>query len=211
MKQFVDVYERQYLHSETVIEPFTRLNLEILNLLDPKVPGLKPVLDVLRWAGRWQTKLIWRIGKRLFSKKREKLPPELVAYADAHIFALNELTSFIDRAKNSPRHHPFWDALGMAWESGLDSLSERFAELVQEHMADTDREIKRAATEVYAKLKESRALLGVLQTVKVSSRRRCGRWVSRPDQGRAGLRHSGGRCACAIAAPRRGEGDSQRG
>jgi hypothetical protein len=41
---FVTVYRQEYLESQTVIEPFSRLNLEILNLLDPNIPGLKEFL-----------------------------------------------------------------------------------------------------------------------------------------------------------------------
>ena len=65
VKDFVLVYERQYLHSDKVIEPFTRLNLEILSLLDPKLPGLNETLQALRWVARWPAKLVLAAGRRV--------------------------------------------------------------------------------------------------------------------------------------------------
>ena len=47
---FVAAYERHYLISPSVIEPFSRLNLAILELLDPDIRGLKETMAAVRWV-----------------------------------------------------------------------------------------------------------------------------------------------------------------
>jgi hypothetical protein len=180
VKKFAQVYETEYLQSEKVIEPFSRLNLEILNLLDPNIPYLKETMRWLRWMTRWPTRLIVVAGRHVWKvwdeaskspdeAKEEALPPELKAYKDAHEFVLNDLASAIDRYTDDPRHHPFWDALNAAWKAEVKPLSEHFGELVKQHMAETDGAIKQAAKEIYDELAKQPVLLNVLRTVKVSA------------------------------------------
>jgi hypothetical protein len=182
---FALVYEKEYLQSEKVIEPFSRLNLEILNLLDPDIKGLKETLQALRWITRWPTKLILVIGRHVLvigrqvfngvvgpsteDSQEEKLPPEFKAYKDAHEVVLNQLTSLIDRYTGAPRHHPFWDALSGAWTKELKPLSEHLSELAKDHMAETDQAIKHTAREIYEKLREQPVLLNTLRTAKVTA------------------------------------------
>jgi hypothetical protein len=151
VKDFVAVYEQEYLQSDKVIEPFSRLNLEILSLLDPNIPGLNQALQAIRWITRWPSRLILAIGRRVLSvflggdDKVDKLPPELKAYADAHTVVLSRLGSLIDSLSKAPRHHPFWDALSAVWTEELKSVSEQFGERIKRHMAETDQEVKHTA------------------------------------------------------------------
>src|SRR5262249_12914472 len=155
-----------YLQSDKVIDPFTRLNLEILNLLDPNIPGLNQALQAIRWLTRWPAKLVLMIGRQMLSRllgdnenQMNKPPPELKAYSDAHLFVLNKLGTLIDSATRAPRRHPFWDALSDAWTEDLKPLSKQFEERIQRHMAETDAEVKKTAREIYQKLEQQPILL----------------------------------------------------
>jgi hypothetical protein len=177
VKDFVAVYDKQYLHSDKIIEPFSRLNLEILNLLDPNIPGLNEALQALRWVSRWPAKVVLTLGRRVVkmvlggneSVNEEKLAPEFKAYADAHTVVLNRLGSLIDRSTGSPRHHPFWDALSTAWTEELHALSEQMGELVKRHMTETDLDIKRAAKEIRNRLEDQPWLLNALRGARVTA------------------------------------------
>jgi hypothetical protein len=178
VKDFVSVYERQYLRSDKVIEPFTRLNLEILRLLDPQLPGLNEALQALRWITRWPAKLVLAAGRRVVkialngnqdAQQQEKLAPEFKAYADAHKVVLNRLGALIDSVTNSPRHHPFWNALSAAWTEELEPLSQHLGKLVERHMTETDNGIKTAARDIRAKLEDHPVLLNTLRGARVTA------------------------------------------
>lgn len=176
VKDFSAVYEQGYLQSDKVIDPFNRLNLEILNLLDPNIPGLHQASQAIRWITRWPTKLVLTIGRHIFSllpgdgdEQVNKLPPELKAYSDAHMFVLNKLGALIDSASKAPRRHPFWDALSAAWTEELKTLSEQFGKRIQRHMAETDAEVKKTAREIYQALEQQPILLNALRSVRVTA------------------------------------------
>lgn len=183
--QFVEIYEREYLISDKVIEPISRLNAEILSRLNPNIPGLKEMMWALNWFVRWQSKLtiavgghIYRVGKRHWERLRrpaedtqrtEKAPAEVIAYKDAHEFVLNELWNVIERARAAPQYHPFWDAVASAWNVEIEALNETFAELLEEHIEKTDRTIKQTAGDILDRLKQQPNLLKTLQGAKVAA------------------------------------------
>jgi hypothetical protein len=176
VQDFVTLYEQAYLQSDQVIEPFSRLNLAILTLLDPNIPGLNQTLQVLRWVTRWPSRLIVAIGRQVLSimlsngaPEADKLPPELSAYAEAHTMVLSRLGMLIDRARQAPRHHPFWDALNTAWTEELKPLSARFGEHIQHHMIETDHAIQQMAQEIYEQLQQRPLLLNALRGVRVTA------------------------------------------
>jgi hypothetical protein len=176
VQDFSAVYEQRYLQSDKVIDPFSRLNLEILNLLDPNIPGLHQASQVIRWITRWPAKLVLTIGRHMFSllpgdgeDHVNKLPPELKAYSDAHMFVLNKLGAMIDNASKAPRRHPFWDVLSAAWTEELKPLSEQFGKRIQRHMAETDAEVKKTAREIYQTLEQQPLLLNALRSVRVTA------------------------------------------
>lgn len=176
VQDFVTLYAQAYLQSDQVIEPFSRLNLALLALLDPNIPGLNQTLQVLRWVTRWPSRLVLAIGRQVLSvmlgsgaPEADKLPPELQAYSDAHMIVLSRLGALIDSARQAPRHHPFWDALSAAWTEDLKPLSERFGEYIKNHMMETDHAISQMAQEIYEQLQQRPLLLNTLRGVRVSA------------------------------------------
>jgi hypothetical protein len=174
IEQFAKVYEQEYLTSDKVIEPFTRLNLQILELLDPNIPGLKSILTLLN-AVRLPSKLVLKVFGHIYrvtlggQGDARKPPAEVIAYKDAHEHVLERLSKIIDKESNEPRHHPFWHALGSAWRDEFGALNQQFARLVEEHMQETDTAIKQAAVDIFNSLKEQPTLIKVLQSAKVAA------------------------------------------
>jgi GTPase SAR1 family protein len=175
---FIASYERSYLTSATVIEPITRLNLEILELLDPNIPGLKQTMAAIRWITRWPSRLFLAIGRSAYNFGREvlsgtalnngtQLAPELKAYSEAHTELLNSLGKRIDKERAATRHHPFWDKIGDEWQGQLSTLTREFAAAIEVHMKRTDEEIKAAARDIFEKLKQRPATLNILRTARV--------------------------------------------
>jgi hypothetical protein len=176
VQDFVTIYAQAYLQSDHVIEPFSRLNLALLALLDPRIPGLQQALHLLRWVTRWPARLVLAIGRRVLSimlsggePEADTLPPEFHAYSEAHTVVLNRLGSLIESASQAPRHHPFWEALRAAWAAELKPLSERFGAHIQRHMVRTDHEITQAAQDIYAQLQQRPFLLHTLRSVRVTA------------------------------------------
>jgi hypothetical protein len=176
VQDFVTVYAQAYLPSDQVIEPFSRLNLAILALLDPNIPGLRQALHLLRWVTRWPARLVLAIGRQVLSimlsggePAADTLPPELQAYSEAHTVVLSRLGALIESASQAPRHHPFWDALRAAWTAELKPLSERFGAHIRRHMVRTEHEITQAAQEIYAQLQQRPFLLHTLRSVRVTA------------------------------------------
>jgi hypothetical protein len=75
----------------------------------------------------------------------------------------------IDNSSKAPRHHPFWDALSVAWTDELQPLSERFGERIKQHMEETDRAVKQAAKAIYEQLQQRPFLLKTLRGVRVTA------------------------------------------
>src|SRR5262249_6215619 len=157
----------------TVIEPFKRLNLEILNLIDPNIPGLKSALSVLRWAMRWPSRLILNIGRQVLavfndgSGPGKQLSGEAKAYSIAHSELLSTLGGLIDQARMDHHYHPFWDAVAREWDNQVKTLTEDFGTTIQKHMQETDRRIQEAAADIFLSLKQRPNLLRVLTVAKV--------------------------------------------
>jgi GTPase SAR1 family protein len=173
---FVASYERGYLTSDTVIEPISRLNVQILELLDPDIPGLKQTMAAIRWVTRWPARLILAIGRQVYSvifngnaRNDAPLPPELKAYSEAHIQLLNTLGRRIDAERAAPRHHPFWDALAEEWQERLQDLSKNFGDRVALHMQRTEAEITAAARDIFETLRQRPATLKALQGIRVAA------------------------------------------
>jgi hypothetical protein len=173
VSDFVASYVRDYLTSATVIEPFSRLNLQILKLLDPDIRFLNDALALLRWP----SKIILKAGRRVISLALSggastadaKLPLELKAYSDAHTELLNTLGMRIDVERGAVRHHPFWDILAEDWPTQLNRLSDEFGAEIVRHMRATDTAIQAAAGDIYDKLKERPNTLSVLRGVRVAT------------------------------------------
>jgi 50S ribosome-binding GTPase len=177
IKLFTETYEQEYLTSEKTIDPISRLNVQILELLNPNIPGLQQTLRALSWAARWPAKItikavghIYQMVTSAAQKNGEPpAPKELVAYADAHTAVLTRLAKVIDAARAQPRYHPFWDALDEAWRGEFTALNDRFNTLIERHMRETDRAIVETASQIIDSLRARPNLLKTLQTARVAA------------------------------------------
>jgi hypothetical protein len=176
VRLFATVYEQEYLTSDKIIDPLSRLNVQILELLNPDIPGLQQTLTALSWAARWPAKITIKAIGHIYQKvtgatqkSGKDAPKELVAYTDAHTAVLTRLSATIEAAREEPRHHPFWDALDAAWKDEFDALNDRFVKLVAEHMEETDRAIVATAAQIIEHLRSRPTLLKVLQSARVAA------------------------------------------
>lgn len=177
IKLFAETYEKEYLTSEKTIDPISRLNVQILELLNPNIPGLQQTLRALSWAARWPAKITIKAAGHIYqmvtsATQKNGEPPapkELVAYADAHTAVLTRLAKVIDAARAQPRYHPFWDALDEAWRGEFTALNDKFNKLIEQHMRETDRAIVETASQIINSLRARPNLLKTLQTARVAA------------------------------------------
>jgi hypothetical protein len=175
IRLFARIYEEQYLTSEKTIDPLSRLNVQILELLNPDIPGLQEALSALSWAARWPAKITIKAIGHIYqvvtggTQKGEEVPKELVAYTDAHTAVLTRLSEAIDAAREESRHHPFWDALDTAWKGEFDALNDKFVKLVARHMKETDEAIVAAAQAIIDQLRTRPNLLKTLQGARIAA------------------------------------------
>jgi hypothetical protein len=172
---FLRRYEQDYLQAEQVIEPFTRLNVEILRLLD--IPAINVALRQIRWWSSLPSRIAIHVGRRIVSAiasrgseaGAKELPPQAQAFANAHAELLNMLARLIETERAAMPHHPFWDRLADAWDAALPDLHAGFTARVAEQMRRTDAEIRDAAESILARLRDSPLLLNTLRGVRVGS------------------------------------------
>ena len=174
---FVEAYERLYLTSDSVIEPFSRLNLAVLELLDADIPGLKQAMATIRSVTRWPSRMILKVARQFYrtlflgggAAPGESIPAELKAYSEAHVELISSLGRRIDRERETPRHHPFWDNMAAEWDDQLRQLSAAFSTSIQSQMRRSDEEIKRAAADIYATLAKRPTTLNLLRGARVAA------------------------------------------
>lgn len=170
---FVGTYEDEYLTSDSVIEPFTKLNVQLLELLNPNIPGLTDVMRALRRIRQLPLEVL-RIGWRLVADrgaaaKEAALAPELRAYAHAHRALLRAVHDTIAAERAHSAHHVFWDRLAAAWEERAVALAEAFRRAAERHMEQTDAEIRSAAADILRALEQRPTVLRALRTVRLST------------------------------------------
>ncbi|HEX2941341.1 MAG TPA: GTPase [Rhodopila sp.] len=170
---FVATYESEYLTGDAVIDPFTKLNVQLLDLLNPEIPGLSEVMRGLRKIRRLPADLL-RAGWRLISDRTDTvreadLAPELRAYAHAHRALLRAIHDRIDAECAMPRHHPFWDRLAALWQQRAADLAEEFRQSTERHMEQTDAEIRSAARDILKALEQRPGVLRLLRTARLST------------------------------------------
>ena len=171
---FIRIYEEQYLTSDKAVEPIQKVNLKLLELLNPNIPWLKDVREVLKGP----TRAVQVTAGTIFKELRKRLRPdaaaptseadsnenkETIAYQNAHLHLLEDLRKVIETARKPGRHHPFWDALASIWDDERQRLNEEFSRLVAQHIEETDKAINQAANDIYATLEERPAVLKVLK------------------------------------------------
>jgi hypothetical protein len=174
LSRFTADYEAQYLQDPQRYDAYKRVTLEILNLLDPDIPGLAEGLRFVRKVLRWPSRLILTFGKWIITtmfgggESEAKLPPEAETYKAAHEILLRGLTDLITANRKKARHHPFWDELESRWEQELTTIQVDFATKLQQHFERTDTWIKDAAKDIFKQLEKSPTLLNGLRTARVT-------------------------------------------
>jgi hypothetical protein len=174
---FLARYQSDYLTSTSVIDPFKKLNAELLELLDPGIPHLGTVIRGLRAVQRIPTDLlraIWRRGVSLLNDQGDdargkNLAPELRAFANAHRALLDSLSDRIEAERRVPRHHPFWDRLATEWDRDITLLTGEFSQATAEYMARTNAEIRAAAQDILRALQQRPSVLNLLRAARVST------------------------------------------
>lgn len=174
--RFVRRYREEYLAAGEVIEPFMRLNLEIMRLLDYDNRELNAALRFVRRLTTLPTRLVIQVGRRvqdaLFATgdtTTTALPPQARAFTGAHADLLNALGRVIDAAGAMGGHHPFWDRLGSAWRAALPGLQAAFGAALAEQLRRTDAEIRETAARIVAELRKRPALVGTLKGVRIAT------------------------------------------
>ncbi len=171
---FVRRYEAEYLTSGKVIEPFSRLNIEIMRLLDLDTQRLNAVLAAFRRfnPARLATEAALAVLRGLAGRTSspDSLPPQARAFTDAHTDLLNELGRTIDRARRVQPHHPFWDDLGIAWDAALPGLHQAFAARLAGQLENTEVEIRAAAENIVTELRKRPVLLHALKGTRIAVR-----------------------------------------
>lgn len=172
---FIAAYDNQYLSGGSVVNPFKKLNAELLELLNPDIPHLGQVIRGLRAVQRIPTdflKAVWRRGALLVSQTGEgdaQLAPGLRAYAAAHQALLMSLSERIEIERKLPRHHRFWDRLAENWDDQVARLAEEFSRTTLAHMERTDAEVRLAAQDILQALRQRPAVLALLKAARIST------------------------------------------
>ncbi|HYZ24414.1 MAG TPA: GTPase domain-containing protein, partial [Rhodopila sp.] len=170
---FVTAYETEYLTGETVIDPFNKLNVQLLDLLNPEIPGLSEVMRGLRRIRRLPIDLLkagWRlVSERADAAREADLAPELRAYAHAHRAMLRTIHETIEKERAHVARHPFWDRMAELWNERAAGLAEEFRVATERHMERTDAEIRTAARDIIKALEQRPAMLRLLRGVRLST------------------------------------------
>ncbi len=174
---FVRRYEQQYLTSGEVIEPFLRLNVEIMALLDYDNKELNAALQFVRRLTTLPTRIVVNVGRQIYSALAARdgtaaesaLSPQAQAFTNAHADLLNTLGRVIDDARKAPGHHAFWDQLAASWQAALPAMHAAFAEHIAEQLRNTNAEIRAAAESIVAELRKRPALLNGLKGLRVAT------------------------------------------
>ena len=173
---FLQRYEAQYLAAGEVIEPFMRLNVEIMRLLDYDNRELHSALQFVRRLTTLPTRLVMDGGRYLYGlvaggaeAASDAMAPQAKAFSNAHADLLNELGRVIDAARAAPAHHPFWDRLAADWDAALPGLQAAFGAQLAEQLQATAAEIHAAAASIVAELRKRPALVGTLKGVRLAT------------------------------------------
>jgi hypothetical protein len=175
---FVRRYHEQYLAAGEVIEPFTRLNLEIMRLLDYDNRALNAALQMVRRATSLPARLLVQGGRRIRDalmagdgggRAAAAMPPQARAFAGAHADLLNTLGRVIDAARAGGGHHPFWDRLDREWQAALPGLHAAFGAALAAQLRDTEAEIGAAAASIVAELRKRPAFVTTLKGVRIAT------------------------------------------
>jgi hypothetical protein len=181
LRQFVDDYRRFYLDDPNRYDAFSRVGLEILELLNPPIPGLQKTLTVVRTVVSLPARALLAGGKAAYRfassggqsfSAREVVPHELATYREAHNRLLNDLARYVEqrrRAAADSREENFWPALDAGWEDQVPVIEEEFRQALTDHRARTDQYIRDAAQGIYKELARDPVKLNILRSSRIAA------------------------------------------
>lgn len=180
LKDFVDDYRRFYLDDPQRYDAFNRVGLEILELLNPPIPGLAKTLTAVRTLVSLPARGILFGGKAIYRlaasggksmNKVVKVPHEVATYQEAHNRLLNEMARYVEQRRRT-REAPgegFWQALDQGWETQVPVIDEEFRVALAAHRARTEEWIRETARGIYAELAREPVKLNILRTGRIAA------------------------------------------
>lgn len=180
LKQFVEDYRRFYLNDPQRYDAFSRVGLEILELLNPPIPGLKKTLSVVRTAVSLPARALLAGGRAAYNYatsggkgfgKPAAIPHEVTTYREANDRLLNHLARYLEQRRRGAEGggENFWQALDQGWEAQLPVIEDEFQSALAAHRARTEQWIKEAAESIYKELARSPVKLNMLRSSRIAA------------------------------------------
>jgi len=180
LQDFSDDYQKFYLDDPQRYDAFSRVGLEILELLNPPIPGLAKALVAVRTVVSLPARALLSGGQALYRfaasggksmKKPVIVPHEEATYKEAHNRLLNDLARFAERQRRT-REAPgqaFWQALDQGWEASVPDIEKEFATALAAHRARSDEWVKETARGIYTELAKNPVKLNMLRTGRIAA------------------------------------------
>ncbi len=180
LKDFVEDYRRFYLDDPQRYDAFNRVGLEILELLNPPIPGLAKTLTAVRTLVSLPARGILFGGKAVYRFAKSggksmsqvvKIPHEVATYQEAHNRLLNEMARYVEQRRRT-REAPgegFWQALDQGWEAQVPVIDEEFRVALAAHRARSEEWIRETARGIYAELAREPVKLNILRTGRIAA------------------------------------------
>lgn len=180
LKQFVDDYRRFYLDDPQRYDAFSRVGLEILELLNPPIPGLKKTLSVVRTAVSLPARALLAGGRAAYNYatsggkgfgKPATIPHEIATYREANDKLLNHLARYLEQRRRGAEggSESFWQTLDQGWEAQLPLVEEEFQSALAAHRARSEQWIKETAEGIYKELERNPVKLNVLRSSRIAA------------------------------------------
>lgn len=178
---FVEDYRRFYLDDPDRYDVFARVGLQILELLNPPIPGLQKTLAAVRTVVSLPARALLAGGKAVYRYassggkgfgKAPAVPHEVNTYRDAHQRLLNDLSRTIEqrrRAGAGSGADEFWSALDAGWQGQLAEIEREFQAALAQHQARTEIYIREAAQGIFQELARDPVKLNLLRTSRIAA------------------------------------------
>lgn len=176
---FVATYQRDYLEDPKRYDAFRRVGLEILNLLNPPIPGLKKALAATRTILSLPARIILKGGRALWSligegptkaeaRERQRTSAETQALSFAHERAMNRIMNTAIERAASQRAHPVWRIVHERMKSEMQQITLRFHARLSQHLAQGEQWTRDAARSIYEELAKNPVKLNLLRTGRIA-------------------------------------------
>lgn len=181
LKNFVADYRRYYIDDPNRYDAFSRVGLEILQLLNPPIPGLQKTLAAVRTVVSLPARAILFGGKAIYRyassggkgfSKPEVVPHEIATYREAHNRLLNDLARYLEQRRRSGgegQGDHFWAALDSGWETRVPVIEDEFRTSLKEHQVRSDQYVREAAEAIYKELERDPVKLNMLRSSRIAA------------------------------------------